>query len=132
LIQLFLEKPPQAFLAKLDPTKEAVLYSAYRIYSDLSAESTLGLSVVDPNSARDICRVRRVGEFRLAHHRPIQFALSKSLPCRETTVDGKNGEDENGSGGFHGATDFPPTGLLGAPFASVISASDSWPPQCSK
>jgi hypothetical protein len=39
-----------------------------------------------------------------------------------------NGEDESGSGGFHGATDFPPTGLFGAPFASVISASDSWPP----
>jgi len=39
-------------LRKLDPTNEAVLYTAYRIYSDLAAESVLSLSVVDPNSAR--------------------------------------------------------------------------------
>jgi tetratricopeptide (TPR) repeat protein len=39
-------------LRKLDPTNEAMLYAAYRIYSDLAAESLLSLSVVDPNSAR--------------------------------------------------------------------------------
>jgi Tfp pilus assembly protein PilF len=39
-------------LRKLDPTNEAVLYTAYRLYSDLAAESLLSLSVVDPNSAR--------------------------------------------------------------------------------
>jgi tetratricopeptide (TPR) repeat protein len=39
-------------LRKLDPTNEAVLYAAYRLYSDLAAESLLSLSVVDPNSAR--------------------------------------------------------------------------------
>lgn len=39
-------------LRKLDPTNEAVLYSAYRIYSDLSAASILSLSLVNPNSAR--------------------------------------------------------------------------------
>jgi len=39
-------------LRKLDPTNEAVLYTAYRVYSDLVAESLLSLSVVDPNSAR--------------------------------------------------------------------------------
>jgi tetratricopeptide (TPR) repeat protein len=39
-------------LRKLDPTNEAVLYTAYRIYSDLAAESVLSLSVVGPNSAR--------------------------------------------------------------------------------
>jgi len=39
-------------LRKLDPANEAVLYTAYRIYSDLAAESVLSLSVVDPNSAR--------------------------------------------------------------------------------
>ena len=39
-------------LRKLDPTNEAVLYTAYRIYSDLATESILSLSVVDPNSAR--------------------------------------------------------------------------------
>lgn len=39
-------------LRKLDPTNEAVLYTSYRIYSDLAAESLLSLSVVNPNSAR--------------------------------------------------------------------------------
>lgn len=39
-------------LRKLEPTNEALLYTAYRIYSDLAAESMLSLSVVDPNSAR--------------------------------------------------------------------------------
>jgi tetratricopeptide (TPR) repeat protein len=39
-------------LRKLQPTNEAILYTAYRIYSDLAAESLLSLSVVDPNSAR--------------------------------------------------------------------------------
>jgi tetratricopeptide (TPR) repeat protein len=39
-------------LRKLDPTNEAVLYTAYRLYSDLAAESLLSLSVVNPNSAR--------------------------------------------------------------------------------
>ena len=39
-------------LRKLAPTNEAVLYAAYRIYSDLTNESLLSLSVVAPNSAR--------------------------------------------------------------------------------
>jgi tetratricopeptide (TPR) repeat protein len=39
-------------LRKLDPTNESVLYSAYRIYSDLAAESVLSLSVAAPNSGR--------------------------------------------------------------------------------
>lgn len=39
-------------LRKLEPTNEALLYTAYRIHSDLAAESLLTLSVVDPNSAR--------------------------------------------------------------------------------
>jgi tetratricopeptide (TPR) repeat protein len=39
-------------LQKLEPTNEVILYAAYRIYSDLAAESMLSLSVVDPNSAR--------------------------------------------------------------------------------
>ena len=41
-----------ADLRKLDPTDENLLYTAYRIYSDLAAESILSLSLVDPNSAR--------------------------------------------------------------------------------
>ncbi len=39
-------------LRKLEPTNGAILYSAYRLYSDLADESLLSLSVVDPNSAR--------------------------------------------------------------------------------
>ena len=39
-------------LRKLQPTNEAILYSAYRIDSDLADESLLSLSVVAPNSAR--------------------------------------------------------------------------------
>jgi tetratricopeptide (TPR) repeat protein len=39
-------------LRKLEPTDQAILYTAYRIYSDLADESLLSLSVVDPNSAR--------------------------------------------------------------------------------
>ena len=41
-----------SILRKLEPTNEAILYTAYRIYSDLAVESLLSLSVVDPNSAR--------------------------------------------------------------------------------
>lgn len=41
-----------ADLRKLDPTNANILYTAYRIYSDLVAESMLSLSVVNPNSAR--------------------------------------------------------------------------------
>jgi tetratricopeptide (TPR) repeat protein len=39
-------------LRKLEPTNEALLFTAYRIYSDLANESLLSLSVVAPNSAR--------------------------------------------------------------------------------
>ena len=39
-------------LRGLEPTDESLIYSAYRIYSDLAAESLLSLSVVAPNSAR--------------------------------------------------------------------------------
>jgi tetratricopeptide (TPR) repeat protein len=39
-------------LRKLKPEDDAVLYTAYRVYSDLADESLLSLSVVAPNSAR--------------------------------------------------------------------------------
>ena len=39
-------------LRKLEPIDGSILYTAYRIYSDLAEESLLSLSVVDPNSAR--------------------------------------------------------------------------------
>jgi tetratricopeptide (TPR) repeat protein len=41
-----------SILRKLEPIDGAILYAAYRIYSDLADESLLSLSVVDPNSAR--------------------------------------------------------------------------------
>jgi tetratricopeptide (TPR) repeat protein len=39
-------------LQELDPTNDRILYTAYRIYSDLADESRLSLIVVAPNSAR--------------------------------------------------------------------------------
>ena len=39
-------------LRDLRPTDEAILYSAYRVYSDLADESILSLTIVAPNSAR--------------------------------------------------------------------------------
>ena len=38
-------------LREIEPTNEAILYSAYRIYTDLTDESILSLMVVAPNSA---------------------------------------------------------------------------------
>jgi len=39
-------------LRGLEPTNPAILYTAYRVYSDLAAESLLSLSIVAPNSGR--------------------------------------------------------------------------------
>ncbi|HWC16793.1 MAG TPA: tetratricopeptide repeat protein [Terriglobales bacterium] len=39
-------------LRELKPTDEGILYSAYRIYSDLADESLISLTIVAPNSAR--------------------------------------------------------------------------------
>jgi tetratricopeptide (TPR) repeat protein len=41
-----------SLLRKLKPEDDALLYTAYRVYSDLADESLLSLSVVAPNSAR--------------------------------------------------------------------------------
>lgn len=41
-----------AILRRLEPTDTNILYTAYRIYSDLSDESLLSLSMVAPESAR--------------------------------------------------------------------------------
>lgn len=41
-----------AVLRKTEPTDPAILYSAYRLYSDLADESLLSLSIVDPKSPR--------------------------------------------------------------------------------
>lgn len=38
-------------LRRLEPTNEAILYTSYRIYSDLAEQSLLSLSLVAPNSA---------------------------------------------------------------------------------
>ncbi len=39
-------------LRGIEPTDEAILYTSYRIYSDLADESMLSLTLVAPNSAR--------------------------------------------------------------------------------
>jgi tetratricopeptide (TPR) repeat protein len=39
-------------LRELEPTDEALLYTAYRLYSDLAQESLLSLTIVNPNSAQ--------------------------------------------------------------------------------
>ena len=39
-------------LRTLDPTDATILYTAYRVHSDLADESLLSLSVVEPNSGR--------------------------------------------------------------------------------
>jgi tetratricopeptide (TPR) repeat protein len=39
-------------LRELEPEDEALLYTAYRLYSDLAQEAVLDLTVVNPNSAR--------------------------------------------------------------------------------
>ena len=39
-------------LRQMEPTDEAILYTSYRVYSDLAAQSLLSLSLVAPNSAR--------------------------------------------------------------------------------
>lgn len=39
-------------LRQLEPTNEAILYTSYRVYSDLAEQSLLSLSLVAPNSAR--------------------------------------------------------------------------------
>ena len=44
--------PIVGVLKALEPTNEEILYTAYRIYSDLTDESILSLMVVAPNSAR--------------------------------------------------------------------------------
>lgn len=38
-------------LRKMEPTNDAILYSAYRVYSELTEQSTLSLMVAAPNSA---------------------------------------------------------------------------------
>jgi tetratricopeptide (TPR) repeat protein len=39
-------------LREIEPEDEALLYTAYRLYSDLAQEAILSLTVVNPNSAR--------------------------------------------------------------------------------
>jgi tetratricopeptide (TPR) repeat protein len=39
-------------LREVEPTDEALLYTAYRLYSDLAEESLLSLTVMNPKSAR--------------------------------------------------------------------------------
>jgi predicted Zn-dependent protease len=41
-----------SILRAIEPTDPAILYTAYRVYSDMASESLLSLSIVAPNSAR--------------------------------------------------------------------------------
>jgi tetratricopeptide (TPR) repeat protein len=72
-------------LREHDPTNPDVLYTAYRIYSDLAGESMLSLSLVDPDSAQ-MHRVIAHEETRqgndagaIGHYRKA-IALNPQLP----------------------------------------------------
>jgi predicted Zn-dependent protease len=41
-----------SILRTIEPADQTILYTAYRVYSDMAAESLLSLSIVAPNSAR--------------------------------------------------------------------------------
>src|SRR5258708_29133965 len=43
---------PVSVLRELDPTNVKIIYTAYRLYSDVADESRLSLIIVAPNSAR--------------------------------------------------------------------------------
>ena len=56
--------PVVAVLRTLEPANDDILYTAYRIYSDLTDESILSMMVVAPNSAR----MRELMAHELAKH----------------------------------------------------------------
>jgi len=58
-------------LREMEPTNEAILYSAYRIYSDLTDESILSLMVVAPKSAH----MHELMAHELAKHGHTQEAI---------------------------------------------------------
>jgi tetratricopeptide (TPR) repeat protein len=58
-------------LREMEPTNEAILYSAYRIYSDLTDESILSLMVVAPKSAH----MHEVMAHELAKHEHREEAI---------------------------------------------------------
>jgi tetratricopeptide (TPR) repeat protein len=72
-------------LRELDPTNVEIIYTAYRIYSDLLDESRLSLSVAGPNSARmhqmmahELARQGRTDE-AIANYRQA-LAINPNLP----------------------------------------------------
>jgi tetratricopeptide (TPR) repeat protein len=72
-------------LRELDPTNVEIIYTAYRIYSDLVDESRLSLSVAGPNSARmhqmmahELARQGRTDE-AIANYRQA-LAINPNLP----------------------------------------------------
>ena len=58
-------------LRELEPTNESILYSAYRIYSDLTDESILSLMVVAPKSAH----MHELMAHELAKHEHTEKAI---------------------------------------------------------
>ncbi|MHB8525087.1 MAG: tetratricopeptide repeat protein [Candidatus Acidiferrales bacterium] len=59
-------------LRRIEPTNEAILYSSYRIYSDLADQSMLSLAIVAPNSAR----MHQVMAHELAMHGDAAEAIA--------------------------------------------------------
>jgi tetratricopeptide (TPR) repeat protein len=97
-------------LRRLEPADGAILYSAYRIYSDLADESLLSLSVVDPKSARmrqamahELAKRGNSGEaidnyraaLKLDPHLPgLHFELAEMLSTLGTTEGRQEAESE--------------------------------------
>ena len=99
-----------AALRKLEPEDGSILYTAYRVYSDLADESLLSLSVVDPNSphmhqalAHELAKrgdtARAIEDYRLALKADpqlpgIHFELAEMLRTLGTPESTREAEAE--------------------------------------
>lgn len=99
-----------ATLRRLSPTDPAILYSAYRLYTDLADDSLLTLSIVDPKSARmhqamahELAKrgstAEAIDNYRTAlnldpHLPGLHFELAEMLSTLGTAEGGKEAETE--------------------------------------
>jgi Tfp pilus assembly protein PilF len=99
-----------ATLRRLSPTDPAILYSAYRLYTNLADESLLTLSIVDPKSARmhqamahELAKrgstAEAIDNYRAAlnldpHLPGLHFELAEMLSTLGTVEGGKEAETE--------------------------------------
>jgi Tfp pilus assembly protein PilF len=99
-----------ATLRRLSPTDPAILYSAYRLYTDLADDSLLTLSIVDPKSARmhqalahELAKrgssAEAIDNYRAAlkldpHLPGLHFELAEMLSTLGTAEGGKEAETE--------------------------------------